>query len=432
MPTKHIAAKPKILERNFVREWLFHVGSYGSLLFGLSAVLLIWTGAAYFMHKEQQQTEHAALQNADNLARAFEEHIIRSIRSVDQTLLYVRDSYSRDPQHFNMALWMRNNEFLNGITFQIAIIDKDGVMVASNIPGSQSGVYLGDREHFKVHAERNTDELFVSKPVLGRVSKKWSIQLTRRINMPDGSFGGVVVVSVDPDYLSQFYKSIDVGEFGSVSLVGTDGIVRARAAQGPSTVGASLAKTQLFVAFAQARAGFYDVKSQLDGIERLFVYRQVKGYPLIVVVGLATHEIFGNYDHNRHIVYGIAALLTAWLLGVTYLVAQYQSRLARSRDAAEAGTRARSEFLAMMSHEIRTPMNGVIGMAEVLLESGLRPDQLPWAKTMRESAEHLLKIINDVLDFSKLEANRVEIEQVRIRSARTGAQHRRGFVDARG
>jgi len=61
MPTKHIAAKPKILKRNYVREWLFRVGSYGSLLFGLSAVLLIWTGAAYFMHKEQQQTEQAAL-----------------------------------------------------------------------------------------------------------------------------------------------------------------------------------------------------------------------------------------------------------------------------------------------------------------------------------------------------------------------------------
>ena len=411
---RHIAAKPESHERHRIREWLFRVGSYGGLLFGLSAVLLIWAGAVYFTHNERQQTEQAALQNATNLSRAFEEHIIRSIRSVDQTLLYVRDSYSRDPKNFNMSLWQHNNEFLTGITFQLAIIDKDGVMVASNIPGSTPGVYLGDREHFLVHARRTTDELFISKPVLGRVSKKWSIQMTRRITMPDGSFGGVVVVSVDPDYLSQFYQSIDVGEEGSVSLVGADGIVRARGSKGPSTVGASLAGTPLLTEFALAKTGHYDVRSKLDGIERLFVYRDVKGYPLIVVVGLATDEVFKVYYHNRNVDIGIAALLTLWLLGVTYLVTRYQHMLSKARDAAEAGTRARSEFLAMMSHEIRTPMNGVIGMAEVLLESGLRPEQLPLAKTMRELAEHLLKIINDVLDFSKLEADRVEIEQVQF------------------
>ena len=412
MPTKLTAAKPEIQQRNPLREWLFRIGSYGGMLFGFSAVLLIWIGAAYFTHNERTQTEQGALQNAGNLSRAFEEQIIRSIRSVDQTLLYVRDSYARDPQHFNMSLWQRNNEFLTGITFQLAIIDESGLMVASNIPGSIPGVYLGDREHFTVHAQRNTDELFISKPVLGRVSKKWSIQMTRRVTMPDGSFGGVVVVSLDPDYLSQFYESIDVGENGSITLVGTDGIVRARGSKGPSTVGASLANTPLFTAYAQANFGHYDTKSKLDGLERLFVYRKVKGYPLLVVVGLADTEIFSSYVHNRNIDIGIAALLTVWLLGVTYLVTRYQRMLAKTRDAAEAGTRARSEFLAMMSHEIRTPMNGVIGMAEVLLESGLRPDQLPCAKTMRESAEHLLKIINDVLDFSKLEADRVEIEQV--------------------
>jgi signal transduction histidine kinase/CheY-like chemotaxis protein/HPt (histidine-containing phosphotransfer) domain-containing protein len=412
MPTKLTAAKPVSQQRNPLREWLFRIGSYGGTLFGFSAVLLIWIGAAYFTHNERLQAEQAALQNAGNLSRAFEEQIIRSIRSVDQTLLYVRDSYARDPQHFNMSLWQRNNEFLTGITFQLAIIDERGLLVASNIPGSTNGVYLGDREHFTVHTGRTADELFISKPVLGRVSKKWSIQMTRKIVMRDGSFGGVVVVSLDPEYLSQFYQSIDVGENGSIALVGTDGVVRARGAKGPSTIGISLAGSPLFTAYAQEKTGHYNARSKLDGSRRLFVYREVKGYPLLVVVGLAETEILSSYVHNRNINVAIAALLTAWLLGVTYLVTRYQQMLAKARDAAEAGTRARSEFLAIMSHEIRTPMNGVIGMAEVLLESGLRPDQLPCAKTMRESAEHLLKIIDDVLDFSKLDAGRVEIEQV--------------------
>ncbi|HRH14350.1 MAG TPA: response regulator [Azonexus sp.] len=93
-------------------------------------------------------------------------------------------------------------------------------------------------------------------------------------------------------------------------------------------------------------------------------------------------------------------------------VARRTAELRTAKDAAEAGSRAKSQFLATMSHEIRTPMNGILGMTELLRGTVLTPQQRRFNDVVYQSGEHLLSIINDLLDFSKIEAGKLNLETI--------------------
>src|SRR5437016_2283374 len=126
------------------------------------------------------------------------------------------------------------------------------------------------------------------------------------------------------------------------------------------------------------------------------------GLGMIAALSLATSDYLelarqqSEAQTSLHMRIGVvAAVLTLAILVASVLLHRYQSKLIAAREKAEAGAHARSQFLAMMSHEIRTPMNGVVGMIDLLSTTTLSEEQSALTASLRDSAEHLLLIIND-------------------------------------
>jgi hypothetical protein len=184
----------------------------------LGVLLLIWGAIWMQMRQEYAAIGHETMKETSNLALAFEENIIRSITAIDQVILITRDSYARDTARFDLRNWAHERPFMNDQTMQISIIGVNGVLLQSNLGPTPQPVDLHDREHFSVHVGSSQDVLFISKPVIGRVSGRYSVQFTRKIIGPDGEFLGVVVVSLDPDYLARFYEALQLGH-GFIMLV---------------------------------------------------------------------------------------------------------------------------------------------------------------------------------------------------------------------
>ena len=268
------------------------------LVFFVFLLGAIWTGITLQLQSTYEQVTQTAARDGANLARAFAEQARSSLRGIDLSLLTLREEWRSNPKQFNEAVARQQNYFIRELIFQVAVIDADGMLVYSNLSTQKTPVSLADREHFRVHRDRKTDQLFISKPLLGRVSNRWSIQLTRPILGKDKQFLGVIVMSVAPEYFSRFYDTLNLGNNGVVALIRTTGEILARAPHPEQALGKSLSGRTFLTADAP-ETGSMTAVSQTDAIERIFSWRQLKEFGLVVSIGQSVETTLAPYYLQR-------------------------------------------------------------------------------------------------------------------------------------
>jgi diguanylate cyclase (GGDEF)-like protein/PAS domain S-box-containing protein len=315
---------------------------------GIAVFTVLLIGGLWFYtitkhENEYRETVDAAFRQSYNLAVAYEEHIVRTLKGLDSTLLFVRHEYRRIGRGLDIARYVEDG-VVDGQLFSIlSVVDEHGNIVRSSRHFEPTN--YADREFFRIHQRGGGDVLYINRPVLGRVSGTWQVPMSRRISKADGSFGGVVVLSVDPGYFARFYQKADIGAKGLVSLVGLDGIARVRRVGGDLSFDIDMTGSSLLRERAQREHGQFRSLGGFDDIQRFISYRTLREYPLIVAVGAAEPEVLYEFTRNRSRDFVMASLISLVIAGFAILLIVTLRRQKLAREAlANSEARFRGAF----------------------------------------------------------------------------------------
>ena len=324
----------------------------------------IWLGEVY-LRRSAEALEEEASGRLLATASALEQNLLRTVEAVEG--LHALAQARHD-------LLLRGNptgaasiaDYLTQVAqqerfgvLQVAAIAPDAMLNWSTVQGWQP-VPLADRAHFRVHADAPQDMphgLFVSDPLVGRASGRWSIQLSRAILGPDGRFDGVVVVSLDPILLSDRMAEVHDGP-GEVSalLRLPDGVLLARSRDAERQLGRRTDRKHPAVAFAlEAPRGRVRARSVVDDRELLMGYITLRDAPVVVVAAqdwvqvMAPHTVLARWV--RFSLAGGLLMLLAGTLLLRQLLAtrRAQAKLAEAEAARLATSRARSELERLLA-----------------------------------------------------------------------------------
>jgi diguanylate cyclase (GGDEF)-like protein len=315
------------------------------VLIGLNVSSLI---ASYKSELAESRTSTA------NMARALASHAERSIKIGDAVLgeMVERAEYG---QHDNTSL-----ERLHGRMAEVALAtpelqelflyDRDGNRLVTSLPKILAGSNA-DREFFRYHKAHADLTTHVGNPIRSRSSGVLTIPLSRRVNLPDGSFGGVAMASLSLASFGKFYDSFDVGKTGTILMATDNGTLLYRRPFLESNVGLSIGDGVLFQHYRKTGpVGTAMLVPKIDGIERMYSYRHLDGAPLLVAIAQTRTEILSDWWQSLIKTSCIVVVAMAILiLGARRMMGQLRERDALEQELRRARAITESHNVALQA-----------------------------------------------------------------------------------
>lgn len=294
--------------------------------------LMVW--------KEYDARQNALAQSETemrNLAHSLAEHASHTIQAIDVVMDDIV-AFMRLQRIPNRTIFdARLREVADNLTqiSDLVILNAAGDIDYASLPRAPS-LNNADRSYFIHHREHADKTLLITGPILSRYSGRPIIALTRRIENPDGSFGGVVIATIDSGYFTDFYKTLDLGSDGAITLAAGDGRILIRwpaAADGRDLTNSVLFRELL----PRSPKGYNMETSPFDNLTKYYAYERVQRYPLIVTVARTQASVLARW---REGIRSDALVATAMLACIALLAAVLAGQL-RNRQRFEAILRER-------------------------------------------------------------------------------------------
>ncbi|MCB1889808.1 MAG: response regulator [Rhodocyclaceae bacterium] len=376
--------------------------SYGRRLWSAIALLLLLLWGASFLEVRRSEREqlHEGHTATAFQSQAFAENTLASIKRLNELLLDLRSNWTGDWDVFSDTVRMRQ-QHISDISLQVAVIDADGILAYSNLARATRRVDLRERVHYRVHASDPTaDRLYISNPVKGKVSGRWSIQFTRPIFVKE-RFAGVLVVSVSPDIFASFHSKLNLGPGGITSMVKDSGEILARYPGNESYLGKTISGD--FLKPEAGVSGSLRRISQIDGTDRIYGYYKLPEYGLAFIVGRAVDELMAPQQRHRHLVltFAGAVSLVILVLGL-WLFRAMQSREQAGRALFEAQAQQRLLGAAVSQSNASVVVTDLSGRIVFVNDAFTRITGYPAAEVLGQTPRILKSGLTDPRIFEEM------------------------------